>query len=63
MTVAAGVAVLSGAHWWQSAQTLKKATAEYRVALMRDELAYDEEKPAHSVTLRKPFYMSKFEVT
>jgi formylglycine-generating enzyme required for sulfatase activity len=63
MVIAASVAVLSGAHWWQSAQALKKANAEYQAALARFKDANDWEKPAHKVTITTPFYIGKCEIT
>jgi formylglycine-generating enzyme required for sulfatase activity len=63
MIVVAGAGVLSGAHWWQSAQLFEKAKAEYQAALARFKDADDSEKPAHKVTLTTPFYIGKFEVT
>jgi formylglycine-generating enzyme required for sulfatase activity len=63
MVIAASVAVLSSAHWWQSAQALEKANAEYQAALGRFKDAYDWEKPAHKVTITTPFYIGKYEVT
>lgn len=62
-TVAAGGCVLSGLHWQHSARRLEKAKADYEAAIWRFQSAYDDEKPAHSVTLKKPFYMGKYDVT
>jgi len=63
ITVLAGGSVLSGLHWQQSVQGLEKARAEYPAAKVRYDVAEKSEKPAHSVTLTKPFYMGKFTVT
>jgi len=63
MIFALSVAVLGGMHWWFSAHTLAQAQAEYSAALARYQRSYDWEKPAHEVTLTRPFYMSKFKVT
>ena len=63
VTVAAGGCVLSGLHWRHSVQSLEKANAEYAGAEARYNDAFDEEKPAHPVTLTQPFYMGKFAVT
>ncbi len=64
MALAAGVAVLSGMHWRHSVQALEKAKVEYQAAKVRfDEVAENDEKPAHPVTLTRPFYMGKFKVT
>ena len=63
MTAMAGVAVLSGLHWQQTAKDLEKARAEYAVSKARYDVADPSEKPAHPVTLTMPFYMGKFTVT
>jgi formylglycine-generating enzyme required for sulfatase activity len=63
MTLAASVAVLGGMHWWHSVKTLAEAQAEYAAALARYSRAADNEKPAHEVTLTKPFFIGKYEVT
>ena len=61
--VAAGGAVLSGMHWRQTARRLEAARVEYAAAKARFDAACNEEKPAHVVTLTKPFYMGKYVVT
>jgi formylglycine-generating enzyme required for sulfatase activity len=63
VTLAAGGCVLSGLHWRQSARGVIEARLEYTAATARYDAAYAEEKPAHPVTLTKPFYMGKFVVT
>jgi formylglycine-generating enzyme required for sulfatase activity len=63
MTVVAGVALLGGLHWHFSARGLTDAKAEHAAALARYKEADESEKPAHEVTLTKPFYLGKFEVT
>jgi len=63
MIVAAGVGVLGGTHWWKAARALSGAKAEYAAALVRYSGADDWEKPAHEVTLTKPYYLGKFEMT
>ena len=63
VTVAAGGAVLSGVHWRQSACGLEQARLDFIAAKARYDTAYPSEKPAHSVTLTKPFYMGKLAVT
>ena len=63
VTVAAGGCVLSGMHWHHSVQMLEKANTEYAGAKARYNAANKNEKPAHPVTLTKPFYMGKFSVT
>ncbi|HYF50612.1 MAG TPA: formylglycine-generating enzyme family protein [Planctomycetota bacterium] len=63
MTVAAGIALLSGMHWSESARGLDRAKLEYKVAKARFDSANPEETPAHPVTLTRPFYMGKYTVT
>ena len=63
MTVVAGIALLGGLHWHFSARAFAEAKAEYAAASARFKDSYETEKPAHEVTLTKPFYMGKFEVT
>ena len=63
MAVATGAGLLSGMHAWYSSQALETAKADYQAAQARFAAAEPDEKPAHSVTLTRPFYMGKFEVT
>ena len=63
VTVAAGGAVLSGVHWRQSARGLEQARVDFIAAKARYNAAEKNEKPAHAVTLTKPFYIGKFVVT
>jgi len=63
MIVAAGVGVLGGTHWQETARSLKEARAEYQKLMARSKNAYYWEKPAHEVALTRPYYMGKFEVT
>ena len=63
ITVAAGGCVLGGMSWRQSVQTLEAAKVNYTAAQARFHDANQDEKPAHLVTLTKPFYMGKFPVT
>jgi len=53
------VALYGGIDWWQTS----RAWREYEAAVLRYESAYGTEKPAHEVTLTKPWYMGKYEVT
>jgi formylglycine-generating enzyme required for sulfatase activity len=62
-TVVAGGCVLSGLKWQQSARELETARSKYAVAQKRFLGASDAQKPAHVVTLTKPFYMGKYDVT
>jgi formylglycine-generating enzyme required for sulfatase activity len=63
ITVVAGVALLGGLHWHFSAKGLADAKTEYEAAMARFKDSYDWEKPAHEVTISKPYYLGKFEVT
>jgi len=63
LTVVAGVGLFGGLHWRQNAQTLQTELLESQRAYVRFHEANDDEKPAHRVTLTKPFYMAKYEVT
>jgi formylglycine-generating enzyme required for sulfatase activity len=63
MTVLAGIALLSGMHWWHSARMLENEQTELAADMQRKNAAYDNEMPAHKVTLTRPFYMGKFAVT
>jgi len=59
MVFAAGIGVMGGMRRWEA----ERGLAEYRTASARAKDAGDWEKPAHEVTLTKPHYMGKFEVT
>jgi formylglycine-generating enzyme required for sulfatase activity len=63
VTVTAGCCLLSGVQWWRSALARDMAWAQYNKQRANYDLAEYSEKPAHSVTLAKPFYMGKFLVT
>jgi formylglycine-generating enzyme required for sulfatase activity len=63
MVLVAGVGVLGGMHWWHSARAFSEAKVEYQTASARFKDSYETEKPAHEVTLTKPFYLGRFEVT
>jgi len=72
MTVTAGGCITSGFYWKQAVQAFELAKAEYEAAVTRCAAAGSmpnfsiegfNEKPAHPVTLTKPFYMGKFVVT
>jgi formylglycine-generating enzyme required for sulfatase activity len=63
MTVAAGIGLQGGLHCFYSARALSEAQREYEAALARFKSSYDEEKPAHDVTISTPYYIGKYEVT
>ena len=60
-----GLSVCSwgGVRWHQGVKAKSVAKAEYEAAKLRFDNAAHPEKPAHEVTLSKPFYMGKYEVT
>jgi hypothetical protein len=64
-----GVALGVLAGWWgrvqwhQAQHTLASASVVYAEALGRAQEAADDERPAHRVTITRPFYIGKFEVT
>jgi formylglycine-generating enzyme required for sulfatase activity len=63
MTVAAGIGLLGGLHWFYSARAFAQAQSEYEAAMARFKSSCEWENPAHEVTLTKSFYLGKFEVT
>jgi len=63
MTMVAGVGLLGGLHWHFSALAFSEAKAEYQAASARYRDSYETEKPAHEVTLTRPYYLGRFEVT
>jgi formylglycine-generating enzyme required for sulfatase activity len=62
-TVAAGIGLLGGLHWYFSARAFAQAQSEYEAALARFKSSYEYEKPAHDVTLTNPYYVGKYEIT
>jgi formylglycine-generating enzyme required for sulfatase activity len=63
MTVAAGIGLLGGIHWWYTARAFAQAQSEYQADSTRFKSSFDSDKPGHWVTLNTPYYMGKFEVT
>jgi formylglycine-generating enzyme required for sulfatase activity len=63
MTFISGVGVTGGLQWRQSARGLEKARMEYSAAQARYGHVNPEEKPGHLVTLMKPYYMGRYDVT
>jgi len=63
MMFAGSLCVLGGMHRWHSQRSLEEARAEYKAATARYMEAPSNEKPAYEVTIPKPFYMGKHEVT
>lgn len=59
----AGGALLSGVHSYKTAQQLKMAQNEYLIELARFKIGDNSEKPAHLVTLSKPFYLGECTIT
>ena len=62
MVVAAGIGLLGGLHWHFSVRALTDARSEYEAAMARFKSS-DEDETAHEVTLTKPYYIDKYEVT
>ena len=58
-TFALSVGLYGGVRWHKTSQ----AWQEYEAVKARYQLAEPDEKPAHEVTLTRPFYMGKFDVT
>ena len=52
-----------GVRWHQGVASKAAAAARYEAETARFKNALDYEKPAHVVTLARPFYLSKYEVT
>jgi len=63
LTTVAGLGLYGGIHWRQAAQGLKQGLDEFELAKARFANSEQSEKPAHPVTLTKPFYMGKYEIT
>jgi len=63
MTVAAGVGLLGGLHWYFSARAFAQAQREYQAVLASLRSSFHSERPAHEVTLTTPYYVGKCEVT
>ncbi len=63
MTFVAGVGVMGGMHWRQSALNLERSAASYLSAINRLESSYPNEQPAYTTAIMVPFYMSKCVVT
>jgi len=63
MMLAASLCVLGAMHWWHSQRRLEEARAAHYAAIFRYKDADKPEKPAHEVTISKPFYMGKYDVT
>lgn len=63
MAVTAGIGLLGGLHWHFSARALADAQREYEAALSRLSDGEGFAKPAQEVTLSRPYYIGKFEVT
>ena len=52
-----------GVRWHQGVASKAAAAARHEAETARFKNALDSEKPAHVVTLARPFYLSKYEVT
>ena len=70
---AASAGLLGGLHWYYSVRGFSDAKAEHEAAMARYEAYHDlgpfgpgwpdDEKPAHAVTLTRPYYLGRFEVS
>jgi formylglycine-generating enzyme required for sulfatase activity len=63
MTVVAGIGLLGWLHWYFSSVAFVNAQRECMLALARFKSSEADEKPAHEVTLTKPYYVGKYEIT
>jgi formylglycine-generating enzyme required for sulfatase activity len=63
MVLGTAVVLLGGLHWYYSEQAFAQAQSEYEAAVARFKSSYKCEKPAHGVTLTKPYYIGKYEIT
>ena len=63
VTIATGGCVLSALHWQHTVNGLRAAQQNNAVATVQFLIANDDEKPAHAVTLKQPFYMGMYDVT
>jgi formylglycine-generating enzyme required for sulfatase activity len=63
IAVVAGAGLLGGLHWRYSLLKLDHERIEYAAAVVRYKQAEESEKPAHEVTIERPFYLGKYEVT
>lgn len=63
MALVAGAGLLGGLHWKYSLVKLAEEQAEYAAAVVRYNQAGESEKPAREVTIERPFYLGKYEVS
>ncbi len=63
LIMALSVCCWGGVGWHQGVKAERDARSAYEAAATRFKQASDYEKPAHGVTISRPFYMGKFEVT
>lgn len=59
LTLCLGGCVWGGVRWWRAEEALLK----FQQVKARPEAEYRNEKPAHFVTISRPFYLGKHEVT
>src|SRR5471030_2866942 len=59
LTLLASIGVYGGVRWHKT----ELAWQEYKAAKARDDAANPAEKPGHPVTLTRPFYLGKYDVT
>jgi len=63
IVVACAVGLWGAMHWVSSDRAFSVAMASFASAQARFDAAFENEKPAHDVTLSRPFWMGKFEVS
>jgi len=70
MAGVAGMGLLGGLHWWYSERAFNEANVAYAAALARYQARSSvlppiimDDRPGHEVTLTRPFYIGKHEVT
>ena len=63
MFLVACTGVGGGTNWYMASQELTRQRFEHAAAKARYQEASDTEGPAHDVTIQRPFYMSRYEVT
>jgi len=63
LTAVTAFGIWGGLHWRQAAQDWRLGMAAFDLEQTRFANSYKDEMPAHRVTLTKPFYMGKYEVT
>jgi formylglycine-generating enzyme required for sulfatase activity len=63
LALVSGVGVMGGLHWLFSERRFAEAKTEHAAAVARFTITSEEERPVREVTIPKPFYFGKYEVT